>query len=399
MYLHTADTATTLAYPTSVPILTNVAGSGERSVPFTDFARAKSWLDTERPNLVAAIRYAAENGPRKVTWHLAAVLVPYFYGGMYRADWLQVSELGLRAAQKDGDRTAEAAMMHVLHRVHFAFGDYDTALDYGLRGRDLFPLADNSGTEAEICKQFGHTYWLVGRLAGSLANFTRGRDLYRKIGNRVCELVCINGMALSYLDWGSLGDVLTHTNEVLVHHREAGARLCEAAALHIRALALAELGRFDEALDDGIKALAMYHETGFRYNEASVLSCIAGAYRDTGRHPEALEYGQKALTLAMEFNDTRGTSLAHTVLAGTHLVLARLDEASQHIDDAVRIADGTGYRRASVDAMIGLATITRARGDAETARELAGRALAIHSEVGYHLGDSQALRAFAPVED
>jgi tetratricopeptide (TPR) repeat protein/transcriptional regulator with XRE-family HTH domain len=427
MYLHTADTATTLAYPTSAPVLPQPAGSADRALHLPDFSQAKSWLDRERPNLVAAMRYAAEHGPTELTWRLAAVLTPYFYGGMYRSDWLEVSELGLQVAQKDANRTAEAAMMHVLHRVHFAFGDYDTALDYGLRGRSLMPLAENPGTEAEICKQFGHTYWLLGRLAESLDNFTRGRDLYRRIGNRVCELVCINGMALSYLDWGRLGAVLEHTSQVLVVHREVGARLCEAAALHIRALALTELGRFHEAIDDGVKALAMYHETGFRYNEASVLSCVAGAYRDTGRYPEALEYGHRALTLATEFNDTRGTSLAHTALAGTHLILGQPDKASQHIDQAVQVADGTGYRRAFVDAMIGLATISRARGehdkaldqartalelarqcqfracvgrsltvlaeihldrgDGETARELAEEARAIHSEVGYHIGE------------
>ncbi|OXM59678.1 hypothetical protein CF165_46655 [Amycolatopsis vastitatis] len=411
MYLHTADTATTLAYPTSVPVLSHLAGSGERSLRFPGFGRAKSWLDVERPNLVAVMRHAAEHGPTEVTWRLAAVLTPYFYGGMHRSDWLEVAELGLQVAQKADDRTAEATMMHVLHRVHFAFGDYDTALKHGLRGRDLLLQADDPGTEAEICKQFGHTYWLLGRLAESLENFTRGRDLYRKIGNRICELVCVNGMALSYLDWGRLSEVLEHTSEVLVLHREVGARLCEAAALHIRALALTELGRFDEALDDGITALAMYHETGFRYNEASVLSCIAGAYRDTGRHPEALEYAHKARTLAEEFNDTRGTSLAHTVLARTHLLLDQPDQAAQHVDEAVRIADGTGYRRAYVDAMIELAAITNARGEharalghAQTALELArqcqyractGMALTVLAEIHVGDGDGGTARVLA----
>jgi tetratricopeptide (TPR) repeat protein len=397
MYLHTADTATTFAYPTSVPVLDHLAGAGERALRLPDFSQAKSWLDSERPNLVAAMRHAAEHGPTELTWRLAAVLTPYFYGGMYRSDWLEVAELGLQVAQKDGNRTAEAAMMHVLHRVHFAFGDYDMALDYGLRGRSLMPLAENPGTEAEICKQFGHTYWLLGRLAESLDNFTRGRDLYRRIGNRVCELVCINGMALSYLDWGRLGAVLEHTSEVLVFHREVGARLCEAAALHIRALALTELGRFHEAIDDGVKALAMYHETGFRYNEASVLSCVAGAYRDTGRYPEALEYGHRALTLATEFNDTRGTSLAHTALAETHLILGQPDKASQHISEAVHISQSTGYRRAHVDALIGLATINHARGNHGDATQQANTALQMARESDFRVCIATALTVLAEI--
>jgi len=64
-----------------------------------------------------------------------------------------------------------------------------------------------------MCKQFGHTYWLLGRPAESLENFTRARDLSHDIGNRFSELVAMNGMALSYLDWGKLDKVLQHTSD------------------------------------------------------------------------------------------------------------------------------------------------------------------------------------------
>jgi DNA-binding SARP family transcriptional activator/tetratricopeptide (TPR) repeat protein len=438
MYLHTAHPAAIAMFTTCQPIMADIAGSGERALPLAGPAQAKEWLDTERVNLVAVIRHAAEHGPQDVAWRLAAVLAPYFYGGMSRSDWLEVSELGLRAARELRDQVAEGAMMHFLHRVHFAFGDYDKALEFGLRGRELFPLDAHPGGEAEICKQFGHTYWLLGRPAESLENFTRARDLSRRIGNRVCELVCMNGMALSYLDWGRLDDVLDHTGQALALHRQIGSLLGEAAALHIRAYALAALGKFDEALDDSAQALVLYHRTAFRFNEASLLSCMAEIHRDTGRYPLALENGHRALSLAAEFHDSRGTSLAHTALAGTYLALTRLDDAAAHVDQAVRVAEETGYRRAYVDALIGQAAIERARGEHDTAIQhattalqlardcdfrgciglaltvlaethldrgadataagLAGKALAIHREIGHHLGEARTLRVFAKLE-
>ncbi len=438
MYLHSAHRAAITMFTTTQPIMSDIAGSGDRALPITGLAQAREWLDTERVNLVAAIRHAAEHGPKDLTWRLAAVLAPYFYGGMYRSDWLEVSELGLQVARERPDRVAEGAMLHFLHRVHFAFGDYDTALEYGLRGRELFPLADHPGGEAEICKQFGHTYWLLGNPAASLENFTQGRDLSRRIGNRVCELVCLNGMALSYLDWGRLDDVLDHTSQALVLHRQIGSLLGEAAALHIRSYALAALGRYDEALDDSDQALMLYHKTAFRFNEASLLSGMAEVHRDTGRYPLALENGHRALSLATEFHDSRGTSLAHTALAGTYLALCRMDDAVAHVDQAVRVAKETGYRRAYVDALIGQATIDRARreydtavrhattalqiardcdfqgciglaltvlaethldrGANEMAADLAEKALAMHRKIGHHLGESRTLRIFGRLE-
>jgi DNA-binding SARP family transcriptional activator len=391
MYLQTAGAAVTLMYPTSESILPEVADPGRLGLPLESFDQARTWIDAERPNLVAAVRHAAEHGPRDLTWRLVAVLTPYFYGGMHRADWLESCELALQVAWDSQDQVAEAAILHSLHRLHFTFGDYEKALELGLRSLELLPVAGNPGGESEMCKQFGHTYWLLGRPADSQESFTRARDLYRQLGNRHGEIYAMNGISLCYLDRGRLEDVLDQTGQVLRILREADSRIGEPAALHIRAQALVELGKYEEALLDANQALKMYRQTGFRYNWAPAIAVIALAHSGAGRQSAALEEGYRALSLATEVHDQRGASLAHSALALAHLSLQQHDEASVHIEEAIRVAQESGYRRAYVDALIGLAKIELATGGHREARQHASAALQIARDCGFQGCAGQAL--------
>jgi hypothetical protein len=70
-YLHGADGATQLLYPTVVRLPLPAASSHLPVPTFDDRAQALAWLDAERPNLVAAVQHAADHGPRPSAWLLA----------------------------------------------------------------------------------------------------------------------------------------------------------------------------------------------------------------------------------------------------------------------------------------------------------------------------------------
>jgi DNA-binding SARP family transcriptional activator len=438
MYLRTADAAATRLYPGIQHLLRKRAGSEARTLTLTDHTQALVWLDSERPNLVAAIRHAAEHGPKDFTWHVADALAGYFYGRMYRSDWVETAEIGLRTARETGEQVGEAAMLDTLAHAEFSFGNYEKARDYGLRASELYQQAENPAGEAEIHKRLGLAFWPLGQLDESLEHFTRARDLSRRTGNRAGESTALNGMCLVYADRGQFAEMLTHNEEALVIQREIGSRMSEGASLHLKGYAYAELGRFKEALEFVTQALALYQETGFRYNEASTLTCIAAVHRDTGNYPHALEFGHRALILSRELSDTRGESHALSGLASTYLHLDRPDDALSHGAEALRVARDTRFRRIEIDAMIGMATIHRhvdghdealalagaaldgAResnfrqcaglaltaladiqldlGDHEGAVEHAGEALPVHREVGHRIGEARTLRTLGHAE-
>jgi DNA-binding SARP family transcriptional activator len=438
VYLRTADAAASRLYPGIEHLLSKPSTADSRTLTLTDHTQALVWLDSERPNLVAATRFAAEHGPKDFTWHLADALAGYFYGRMYRTDWLETTAIGLKAAREAGDEVAEAAMLHTQAHAAFSFGQYEQARDMGLQARDLYQQAGNPAGEAEIYKRLGLAFWPLGQLDESLESFTRARDLSRRTGNRAGESTALNGMCLVYADWGRFDEMLAHNEEALAIQREIGSRMSEGASMHLKGYAYAELGRFDEGLKFVTQALALYQETGFRYNEASTLTCIAAINRDTGDYQQALEYGHRALTLARELSDPRGESHALSGLAATYLRLDRTEDALTHAKQALEVAKRTRFRRIEVDAMVGLAAVQRAAGahdealalarealqgarsskfrqtagqaltvladihldlgDHQTAIDQAAEALPVHREVGHRIGEARTLRTLGHAE-
>ena len=129
-YLHRADRAARVLYPhPHAP-----AGAGRRSAVVnrpptgrprphvTDEAAALAWLDAERANLIAAIRHAAEHGPRSRAWLLADTLRAYFWLRMHTVDWQDAARTALAAAEAEGDLRAQAAALLSLGDFHFRQG-------------------------------------------------------------------------------------------------------------------------------------------------------------------------------------------------------------------------------------------------------------------------------------
>jgi len=73
-YLSTVDAAATLLDPGALRLPVTTTGESARRSRFDSRAAATAWLDAERLNLVAAVRFAAEHGPRAAAWQLADAL-------------------------------------------------------------------------------------------------------------------------------------------------------------------------------------------------------------------------------------------------------------------------------------------------------------------------------------
>src|SRR5439155_24810898 len=63
-YLYTTDTAVRLLYPHSLRLPPPAVEPPTAPLDLHDRTEALAWLDAERLNLLAAIRHAAQNGPR-----------------------------------------------------------------------------------------------------------------------------------------------------------------------------------------------------------------------------------------------------------------------------------------------------------------------------------------------
>lgn len=96
--------------------------------PF-DAATAMEWLETERPNLLAAVRTASAHRWYQLVWRMCDSLWAFYHGRKHYSDWIEVHRLGIAAARATGDPVVEAHLRNRLSRAHIEMHDFSPALE------------------------------------------------------------------------------------------------------------------------------------------------------------------------------------------------------------------------------------------------------------------------------
>src|SRR5262249_32712524 len=78
-YLVTSGSAIAAAFPFDRDRQPVIDRTCSVALSFDDQQAALDWVTTERPNLIAAVRYAAGHGHRDHTWQLAVLLWRHFH--------------------------------------------------------------------------------------------------------------------------------------------------------------------------------------------------------------------------------------------------------------------------------------------------------------------------------
>jgi len=388
-YLHAVDAAARLLYPHMLRL--PATGTDARTpAGVTDLAGASNWLDSERGNLVAAVREAARSGPRPMAWRLADALRGYFWKSMRRVDWLATAEAGLAATEGSGDHRAGAAARLSLADLHFRQGRYRQAVRHYAHG---FLLARRAGwveAQAAVLGNLGCVYWQSGKLAVAGARFERALALSRGIGQPAGEAVALGNLGLVHWEMGRLSRAAEHYDQALARYRQIGSDYGEAINLSNLGQAQRARGLPDEAVDLLTRSLTLHREGGDRSGEAEANSRLAAALFDLGRRAEALDHARAGLTLAQETGDPRTEAEALATLATLHLHLGHRQDAVHRYQQALDLIRETGDRYPEVDILIGLATATK---DAARARH----ALALAEQAGFQALRGQAMTALAGI--
>jgi DNA-binding SARP family transcriptional activator/tetratricopeptide (TPR) repeat protein len=388
-YLHAVDSAARLLYP---HMLRLPAPETDARTPaaVTDPAAASTWLDSERGNLVAAVREAARTGPRPMAWRLADALRGYFWKSMRRVDWLATAEAGLAAVEGTGEHRAGAATRLSLADLHFRQGRYRQAVRHYAHG---FLLARRAGwveAQAAVLGNLGCVYWQSGKLAVAGARFERALALSRGIGQTAGEAVALGNLGLVHWEMGRLSRAAEHYGQALTRYRQIGSAYGEAINLSNLGQAQRARGLPGEAVDLLTRSLTLHREGGDRSGEAEANSRLAATLFDLGHRAEALDHARAGLTLAQETGDPRTEAEALATLATLHLHLGHRQDAVHRYQQALDLIGETGDRYPEVDVLIGLATATN---DAARARH----ALALAEQAGFQALRGQAMTALAGI--
>jgi DNA-binding SARP family transcriptional activator/Tfp pilus assembly protein PilF len=396
-YLHAVDAAARLLYPEKLRLPLPPTETKRPSATFDDHARALTWLDAERPNLVAIVSHAAEHGPRPVAWLLADALRGYCWLRMHTVDWLAVAHAALTAAEADGDLRAQAAAQLSIADAHERQSQSHRAIDHYTRALILNRQTRWPEGQIAVLGNLGNAYWRSGRLQEAADHYTQALTIARQTGWLAGQAVRLGNLGIVYHDLGRLQQAADHYTQALALDRELGSRGAEAHDLENLGETYHALGQLDLALEQLTRALSLHREVGDRYGEAETLRILAEVHRDAGRHPHARELAQTALTLARETGHRRHEADALNALGTVHQRLAKPAQAIEYHQQALRLAREIETRYPEAVALIGLAAAHQHLGRHDQALACAHDAVDLTRQAGFRILEGRALANLASI--
>jgi DNA-binding SARP family transcriptional activator/Tfp pilus assembly protein PilF len=392
-HLGRVDAAARLLYPEMLrlPVPAEIA----TKTGFPDQTQALAWLDRERPNLVAAVRHAADSGHHRAAWRLADAMRGYLYHGSHAVDWPVVARAGLAGALADRDPRAQAAAHLNLALLHGTLGRYRLAIDHFTKAERLGHTAGwREGQSAAlanlatICRRLGQLPEAVEHLEAALA-------ITRELGRTDGEATMLSNLGVVWMMRGRLDQAIEYNTQAVRLHRQTRSRSGEATTL----LTLGELhylaGRLDSAQTMLSEALAVHQATGHRTLEGYTLAALAVVHHTAGRYRQAHELAQAGLATAEQTEDARAECQTLVYWVAAHRDLHHRRRVVAAARRAVSLARASQAPDLEAEALVCLADTLRRAGHPRLAAGTASTAMAVARRVGYRLSEGEALTVLA----
>lgn len=317
---------------------------------FADYPAALSWFRSERGNLIAAAHLAGRLGFDRHAWQIPAALSFAYAHNGYFDDWLAITPTGLAAAERDGDRAGQAALLASLGMAYRQSGRLEQAAEHYTAALAIHQQTDDHHGQAWVLDLIGFLEHDARRLDSALTAFTTSVDICRTerldgfLGYPTEGIGCVR------LASGDTEGALAAFREALALHTAAGdavgrfhalvstcdaqllnglateaertsalaleaaealdSRAREGQALIARARALQAIDRVDEALTCYQRAAMIQRTLGDRVNEVRAIAGAAESYRALGRDDEAADFERWATTLHTAL-EVPGTALSN----------------------------------------------------------------------------------------
>ncbi|WP_380284151.1 hypothetical protein [Kitasatospora purpeofusca] len=152
------------------------SGAGQGLAGFGSGADALEWLQSERANLLGAVRAAAEQRRHGEVWRLCESLWPLYHGRKHYGDWVESHLLGIEAAQWDNRPDAVIRMRNQLGRAYYERGEYPLAGEQLAAAAALLPEVDEPRLAGVLWETDGLLCLADGRPERAVELFTLARE-------------------------------------------------------------------------------------------------------------------------------------------------------------------------------------------------------------------------------
>ncbi|WP_407565834.1 BTAD domain-containing putative transcriptional regulator [Streptomyces sp. 184] len=372
-YLAAAEAAVQLTHPQRRKIPMSVRPA-EPALPFSDGAAAQAWLDVERANLVAVIRYAATESPQHARI-LPLLLSPAFrtWGVWQTAADLYATALSLSRGASDLPSVARTLVER--SEVLWRLGLRDEALPCADEAMACYGELNDDWGLAEAQAQRALVDLVSGEFSQAIRKLELALALHRQVGNirGEAETLTQQAVALSYT--GQRREALMQTRTALHLFQEIGDRLGELKALNNIGETERLEGNQEEARTYYERALVLQRQVGGRQELAILYNNLGNLCRTARDTAAALDYYREALKNYRAISDLRCEADSLINIGLTFAETMRHTEADIHFTMAERIAKQIGDSYQWQRALAGKAAALHGSGRRTAARSAYEKAL------------------------
>lgn len=354
-----------------------------RPVPsLADPEQARSWLEIERSNLLAATAYAATGGWARHAVDISFTLFRHLeLTGRYD-DVRAISEHALLAARTASDRRWEAQALRHLATALWRMGRYPEALRDSRLALTLLRETGDLAGEAVNLNSLGVLAKRLGRLDDALAYYRQAIVLLERTGNETFLATTLNNLGSLQLQAGQLEEAARTCGRSLALATRLGDDLRQGRALDNLGLIHQQRGDPDAALDSYRRAISIFTELGDRPGQARTLANLGAHHLRRNDAAQARSLHEQALAIARELGDPALEVETLNNLGDTLRAAGQPGEARTRHEAAANLAESMGERFEQARALDGIARSQAAAGDRDAALRCWQQAYRIYTDLG-----------------
>jgi tetratricopeptide (TPR) repeat protein len=330
---------------------TDVAGGTEPPVP-VGWAHGRAlqekplaWMRAEKLNVVAAAVQARDAGLYRQAWQLSRTLNTFFIWHAHWDESLHVKQVALDAAQRAGDRGAEALVLLDLGGASLVRNDWTQSIEHLTRSRALFREVGDESQEIETVLHLGVTYRDYARYDAAVACFQEVLPQFRRLGNELLEASTYQNLGAALREQGDVDGAMECFERALPVFERLDDHIARARTLHSIGVARRYLGQHEEAAPHFELSLQLCRQVGDLRWEGILLLSIGRLQRHEGQLGEAMASAQQALPLFLRLGDLQGE--AHTYRSMGAVLRDRddLEGSAAYLDRAHELMAGLKHER------------------------------------------------------
>jgi len=293
-------------------------GQGTPMVPHDaeTLAGSYQWLAAEHKGLVVSLDQTWREGLGQLGQALTRLLADFFEVYACWDDWEHTHEVALGAAQRAGDRHAEASLLRSLGDLR-RYQDRlpEAVADFTASNAIFSELHDTQG-KIDSLIGLARTYRRQGRLADAAAGLEQCLGLCRGLGDRDREAKAMLFLAKVRRQQGRSTDALTLLATCQETFRSIGSSGYAAYTDLIIGILRHERGEYEQATKHLQRALAFAQTLGDPRWEAYGLLNLGITAHACGAYEEACQHLEQSLIMFEQVGDRHGASRARQVIAG-----------------------------------------------------------------------------------